>query len=108
MLFRNIYAPLAISATLSFFSQGALACGTNCGEGSCTVVDDREQYTFSGDAASRAAGSASDCEAIYDSWPTGEDDFSEETWSQGDCEFARRPIGSRKLFATTNELSPNI
>lgn len=81
------YAPLAITAAFGLFSQGVVACGSNCGDGSCTVVDDAAQYTFDGDAASRAAGSASDCQAIYDGLPTGDGEFSDEDWSQGDCEF---------------------
>ncbi|KAM0713928.1 hypothetical protein Q7P37_010890 [Cladosporium fusiforme] len=87
MHFRNIYAPLAISAAIGFFSQGALACGTNCGDGSCTVVEDSEQYNFHTNAASRGSGSPGDCEKIYDSWPTGDGEFSDETWTEGECKI---------------------
>lgn len=87
MHFRGILTPLAIGATLSLFTQGTFACSPNCSSEGCTVVDDPEQYSFNANAASRAAGSASDCEDIYNSWPTGEDPFSEETWEGGDCEL---------------------
>lgn len=75
----------ALTFALSLFTQSTLACGSNCGDKRCTVVDDPSQYNFSADEASREAFSASDCHAIKDGWPTGESEFSDETWEEGGC-----------------------